>query len=213
MRRLIIGMAALAACGATTFAAEGAAGFVEFGPGILSHTGNINSSGDTLKISGAQFGGDVTVGAYFGKSDLGAFRVAGTLGYYYSYDDDNDRRHHDRRRDSSKSDIEGYTMPILASVAYEFNLSPVHLRLGPLAGVTHIDWDWYEGYDYGDWYYRRRNVNMSGSSFTYGGLLGLSFDVNDKFHIAADYKFLCFTDNMIKDDKVHAIAVSFGMKF
>jgi len=196
MKKLIITLSAAAVCGTASIAAEGVAGFAEVGPGVFSHNGTI--FGNT-KISGGQYGGQATAGVYLGESDLGAFRLAGTAGAYYSNGGNSDS-------------IKRFSAPFLASAAYEFNLSPVRLRVGPAAGFTYINWDWTERHNYG-WFSVTYDVNVSKAYFTYGGLAGLSVDLTDNVYLAADYKYLCVASSDVKGYNGHVVTLGVGFNF
>jgi len=202
MKKLLTGLfAAAVACGVNAQNSSGFNGFIEAGPGVLSHSGTIANG---MKVQGGQFGGQIAAGMYFAQSELGALRLAGSVGYYTSGSGN--------RNDRNKNAIDGYTVPVLADLAYEFNLSPVRLRLGPAAGFTNIDWRWNERVNYG-WFSMNLPRGLTGTTFTYGGQLGLSVDFSESVYAAADYKYLRFTDSKVSDDNVHAFLLSLGFRF
>ena len=161
----------------------------EVGPGLLNHS-------NLLGAKGSQFGGQAVFGGYLGQSGAGAFRLAASVGGYFG--DGN------------------YSVPILANAAYELNLSPVRLRLGPVAGVTYIDMTYTTVSAYSSPYYSfylYGSENYQKFAFTYGGQVGLSFDVAENVYLALDYKYLRLTETMVKDDNVHSISLGLGFNF
>ena len=168
MKKLMVSLVAATICGTMTHAAESAPWFVEVGPGVVI---------PTTKGADPAFGGQATAGFYLGQSDLGAFRLAATFGYY-----NNPGKNKDTLSKLVARMDNFNTIPLLGSVAYELNFSPVRFRFGPLVGVK-IGSGGNTGL--------RTNTprNLNSNEFAYGGLVGFAVDLTDSIYIAADYTY------------------------
>ena len=200
MKKFMIGfVAAAVVSGTMAQAAESVVGFVEVGPGLAI---------PATKGTNRAHGGQATAGIYLGQSDLGAFRIAGTLGYYSGSKEETLAG----IVKTGKSKYE--KMPLFQSVAYEFNLAPVRLRLGPLAGVMFSKGK-YNGLNLAETGRSESLVfhSSSGNStdFTYGGLAGLAVDLTDSLYVTADYIWLGTTEK--GSDGTHLATLSLGFKF
>jgi len=152
-------------------------------------------------------GGQLTYNHYFGHSESGAFNVAASLGVYYG-------------DVSNASNLSGNTINMLGNFAYEFDTSPVRLRIGPTFGLTYINWNWKEKR------YSSRFVNgnfrlnsyttdnnASGTSFTYGLMAAAACDLSGGVSLCAEYKYLGFTDDWLKDVNAHVVTIALGFSF
>ena len=162
--------------------------FYEVGAGLL----------DTGGKGGSQYGVQAVYGGYFGQTEMGAFRLAGSVGGFLGGNN--------------------YSALLLANAAYEFNFSSLRLRLGPVAGATYLD------YSYSKMTTRRDKSKKKSWTVeekescqrltpTYGWQAGISYDVSENVCLAVDYKYLCFTDSTVKDDNAQSITLALGFNF
>ena len=122
-------------------------------------------------------------------------------------------------------DLKGSTINLMGGLNYEFDFSPVRFSFGPAVGFLNLNWKGKElisrlgpyMYIYGQAirlpYFAEVDVEITGSSFTYGGVAKLVYDYDESMYFSAEYKFLGFSDEMIKDYNAHVLTVAVGWKF
>jgi hypothetical protein len=147
------------------------------------------------------FGGfSIAAGFTTAHSSVGNLRFQFDVGYYFHGEDryDYGRRH-------EYTDV-GFICPVTFSPTYEFNLGTPHarLRVGPLIGFTT------GAVFYDNGYYRNsrnRNDYDYGTSFTYGGTIGLTVTPGRHFFFDLAYRYEHNSGASMRDDHGDKIGV------
>jgi len=164
--------------------------FLEIGPSLLYH----QSKGE----SASQYGAEVTASYYFMESDTSALRLSSAIGFY-SGEIVNSYYNRDRYADTFK----GTSTTVLVALEYEIENNNMRFRAGPMLGLMGVNWE-------GKYY---KSETMTGSSPAYGLQASVTFDLESGRYVTLQYKYLDFSDVVLKENTAHAATISLGFSF
>jgi opacity protein-like surface antigen len=193
--------------------------FVEIGPSLYQ----LNMSADWADWgkfdSMTHYGFSVGGGFYSFPSSVGTLRTQFELGFYthsHSVSDSNPDWGW-----SEKLDVDSLAVPILATIAYEFNIPYVE-QLKVRAGLTlgFLVWGADAKYTYVDpsEFYSGKDDTVS-TVLTFGVNLGVSYQFTENFHADLSYRFSgngeieVFADEEKASSTAHQLSLSVGYRF